>query len=142
MRNNLIKLANKFYSKYGQALEGEDPKSVVADAFFCNKDRTKNEKTFLNALNSPNSSFQKAIANITDPINIGAKVNAPAKSAELIVDCPSQNKEVIEKIKSALVKDYTNHYGVTPAKNFTEKLTLGLIKPADVVVEFPAVITF
>lgn len=142
MKNNLIKLANKFFAKYSQALEGEDPKSVVADACFCSKDRSKTEKTFLSALNSPNSNFQKAIQNVTGNINIGAKVDATAKFADLMVDVPGADKKTVDKVKDALVKDYVNHYGKTPAKNFTDKLILGLVKPADVVTEHPAVITF
>jgi len=151
--NNLIKLADKFEKKIlknSGIFEGEDPKSVIADAIFVSKDRTKNENTFLASLQNANTFFQKAIAKIPSPISIGGVVDIPSDIVDLTVSYQGSDSDdkksaaQAEAVKNALLKDYKNHYKLTPKENINLKKLDPEYKAKlpTTLVEFPSVITF
>ncbi len=137
--DKIIRLANRFARKLSLAQQGapqvlEDPKAMVADAFFGAPASGKSEKEFMQYLNRADSKFQKAAANVSGAINIGATVNAKTKTADFLVANPS--------IKNALIADYTAFYGKSPTQQFQARLAAGSIHPPDIVASHPAIITF
>ena len=142
----LADLADRFESKLklsrAQAQVGEDPKAVVADAFFgaatSAVTRGKTEREFQAHILGEGSNFLAALPPTVKTCNIGASVDGPAKTASFLVTCsPPTNTANILK---ALVADYTKFYGKDPNSQFAARLAAGDIKPPTVKASHPSII--
>lgn len=137
--DRLIKLADRFARKIvmGQALVGEDPKAVVADAFF----GPRQETDFQNFILQPNSNFSKTLPESVKTVSIGAIVSAKTKSAAFLVTPQPGTPALALKLKAALREDYKAKYGSYPEQRFAERLAKNDIKPADIELSAPGIIT-
>lgn len=128
----LLKLAEKFDRKLslGQVLEGEDPKAVVADAFFGPpSDRSKDEKAFQSYILGQSSVFSQTLTDATKSVDIGATVDAASKAANFLVSVQPASPAVRAALIGALVKDYTAFYGAAPSARLAARVANGTVKP-------------
>lgn len=142
----LNKLANFFEAKINKfaqdqmRYEDTNVKAKVSDALFGPPALAKNQETFLNFINRPESNFQKSIQNIPGSIAIGGKVNIPVGMADITVSCPGEKPDSSKKVRLALLEDYRKHFGGYPKDRVQERLRRKEIQP-DAVGEYPDIIT-
>lgn len=121
----LAYIADKFEAKISraQAITGEDPKAVTADAFF-NPRGDKDESKFQAFILAQGSSFLSALPEQVKVCKIGASVDVPGKTAGFLVatEPPVPTKAIID----ALNADYVKFYGQAPAPRIlTKSKTVG-----------------
>lgn len=136
----LADLADRFEVKLSlaQAQVAEDPKAVVADAFFGSPSSGKSEREFQAYILKEGSNFLAALPATVKVCNIGASVDGPGKKASFVVSCdPATNTAGILK---ALVADYTKFYGKEPNAQFAARLAAGDIRPPTVKASVPSII--
>jgi hypothetical protein len=112
-------LADKFELKLktAQTIEGEDPKSVVSDAFF----GPHGEQEFNAAILNPGSNFLKVLPESVKTCHIGATVDSSAGMADFLVTCePVANAGTVSALKAALMKDYLAVFKKTPQAKVKE----------------------
>jgi hypothetical protein len=129
--DQIIKIAERFAIKLSlaQAIVGEDPKSVVADAFF----GPNEENIFQQFILNPNSHFSKILPESVKSVDIGATVDAKSKAANFLVSTnPTTPPQLRANLINALKEDYKAKYGQYPADRFAERLSQGQIKPPTV----------
>jgi hypothetical protein len=140
--NKMVELADRFEMKLSQAqaITGEDPKAVVADAFFDPTSSGKSERGFQAYILNPNSNFLKALSQDIKRCVIGAFIDARNKTAKFIVSTsPVATPTVLTNITNALNADYTKFYGKSPSERLLQKISAKAVKP-DLQVSAPEII--
>jgi hypothetical protein len=129
--DNLIKVAEKFTRKLSlaQVLQGEDPKAVVADAFFGSTASGKDERFFQNYILGQGSKFSAALPDSVNTVDIGATVDAKSGAANFLVAVNPANTKVRAALIGALIQDYTAAYGAAPAARLADRVAKGQVKP-------------
>jgi hypothetical protein len=128
---HLVKVAERYARKVSlaQSME-EDPKAVVADAFFGPpSDRSKDEKAFQVYILGQTSNFSQALPESIKTVDIGATVDARSKAANFLVTVTPANPAARAAVIAALVKDYTTFYGANPAARLATRVAAGTVKP-------------
>lgn len=128
---NIFKLAKKFEQKLSlaQMLTGEDPKAVVADAFFGPPGSGKDENFFQNFILNPNSKFSLTLPDAISGVNIGATVDTKSGVANFLVSTSPANSKIQATLLNALVQDYTSAYGTAPPIRLSNRVAKGEVKP-------------
>ena len=129
--DNLIKVAEKFTRKISlaQVLQGEDPKAVVADAFFGSPGSGKDERFFQNYILAPGSKFSAALPDSVQVVDIGATVDAKSGAANFLVAVTPANPKIRAALINALIQDYAAAYGAAPAATLAARVAKGTVKP-------------
>jgi hypothetical protein len=137
--DRIFKLAERFARKISlaQGITGEDPKSVVTDAFL----GPHEEIPFQNFILDQNSHFSQALPDSVKTIDIGASVSASKKTATFLVTPKPGTPAIAMKLVAALREDYKAKYGSYPEERFAARLAKGDIKPPNVEASHPAIIS-
>ena len=110
----ILKLAEDF-TKAAQQFSDNQPGTVEQDFFPFETVRGENQLNFMNLINSRDSAFQKAIANVQGNITVEISTNADIESCDFVV---SPNNK---KIKDALIQDYKSLFGSEPIAVYLNK---------------------